>query len=139
MRLFPRQPEDVICPSDDCFGRQQSLSQPNYWAEKTVSYQWAITVSNEPMGYCHYYQESPPIRMENRNMSAGFLQTPSQSKIATVFTRSRQICFLHPFQQNEVAFCIAITIAIRKATSSCEVIHFPDQTILPSKPTEYDA
>ena len=77
--------------------------------------------------------------MENRNMSAGFLQTPSQSKIATVFKRSRQICFLHPFQQNEVAFCIAITIAIRKATSSCEVIHFPDQTILPSKPTEYDA
>ena len=72
-------------------------------------------------------------------MSAGFLQTPSQSMIATVFARSRQTCFLYPYQQNEVAFCIAITIAIRKATSFCGVNHFPDQTILPSKPTEYDA
>ena len=72
-------------------------------------------------------------------MSAGFLQTPSQSMIATVSARSRQTCSLYPYLQNEVAFCIAINIAIRKATSSCEVIHFPDQTILLSNPTENDA
>lgn len=77
--------------------------------------------------------------MEDRNMSAGFLQTPSQSMIATVSARGRQTCSLHPYQQDEVAFCIAITIAIRKVTSSCEVTHFPDQTILPFKPTEDDA
>ena len=133
LRLFHRQPEDVICSSDDCFGRQQSLLQPDHWAEKTASHQWAIETVNKSMGYRQDYQESPPIRMENRNMSAGFLQTPSQSMIATVSARSRQTCFLYPYQQNEVAFCIAITIAIRKATSFCGVNHFPDQTILPSK------
>ncbi len=77
--------------------------------------------------------------MENRNMSAGFLQTPSQSMIATVSARRRQTCLLHPYQQNEVAFCIVITIAIRKATSSYGVNHFPDQTILHSEPTNDDA
>ena len=139
LRLFHRQPEDVICSSDDCFGRQHSLLQPDHWAEKTASHQWAIETVNKSMGYRQDYQESPPIRMENRNMSAGFLQTPSQSMIATVSARSRQTCFLHPYQLNEVTFCIAITIAIRKATSFCGVNHFPDQTILPSKPTEDDA
>lgn len=31
LRLFPRQPEDVICLSDDCFGWQHPLSHPNFW------------------------------------------------------------------------------------------------------------
>ena len=64
LRLFHRQSEDVICSSDDCFGRQHSLLQPDHWAEKTASHQWAIETVNKSMGYRQDYQESPPIRME---------------------------------------------------------------------------
>ena len=54
-------------------------------------------------------QESPPLRMENRNVSSGFLQAPSQSKIATVLAGRWQTHSLHLWQQDVAVFCIATT------------------------------
>lgn len=37
-------------------------------------------------------QESPPLRMKDRNVSADSLQTSSQSRIASMFVRSQPTC-----------------------------------------------
>ena len=73
--------------------------------------------------------------MEIRNGSIGYLQTPSQSKIATVLTERRQAHSLRLWQQDVVVFCIAIAIAIRKTASSCAINHFPDHANEHSKST----
>ncbi len=92
-------------------------------------------VNNKHLCFASLFQESPPLQVEIRNVSVGFLQTPSQSKIATVLAGRWQTHSLHLWQQDVAVFCIAITIAIRKTASSCAINHFPDQANEHSKST----
>jgi hypothetical protein len=74
-----------------------------------------------------------PLRMENRNVSAGFLQTPSQSQIATVLARRWQTYSLQPWQQDVAVFCIATTSPSKRRLHHARKNLFPDQVIMLSK------
>ena len=66
LRLFPRQPEDVICLSDVCFGRQHPLSQPNLGQTSDSQY-YAFRFIYATTGF-QANRERTPIQMQTRNM-----------------------------------------------------------------------
>ena len=66
LRLFPRQPEDVICSSDVCFGRQYPLSQPNFGLTSESRY-YVLRFIHASTGF-QTHRKRTPIQMQTRNM-----------------------------------------------------------------------